>query len=1422
MEHENLSGAVDSSDLNKASGNGSHPRPPAEDELRKAQALTDAVLDSVTNVVFLLDHQWRYTYLNSTAVQALGRPREQILGHTVWQLCPDIIGTEMEHQYRRAMNEGIAVSFDFYAAATGAWWENHFSPTPDGLAVFAIEITQRKQMVEKLREYEKVVEGLDEMIAVVDRDYRYLIANRAFLNYREMTRDQVVGRLAFECLDPAIFEQVVKPRLEECFQGTAVQYEMKYTYPKLGERDLLISYFPIEGPAGIDRVACILRDVTESKQAEGVLHDKERFVNQIAELTPVVLDVFDLGLRRHTYFSSDVVNVFGYTAEELMQMEEPFARLLRPDDMVRTKDHIVSLGPSADGAITEFECRIKRRDGKWRWMMSRSMPFTRNDQGEVQQVVTATLDITERKRAEKALREAEQKYRDIFENAGEGIFQSTPNGRYLVTNPALAQMHGFDSPEEMVSTLTDISREVYADPRRRQEFKDLLEKHDHVRGFEHQIFRRDGTKIWISVNARAVRDGHGKILYYEGTTQDINQRKLAEARSAAFGALAQKLSGSVTQLETGRIIAEAARELFGWDACNFDLYDAERDVVYPMLNVDTIEGRRVDITAYCVAQQPSIRSRGVIDHGPELLLREDPVQFDKDAVPFGDTFRPSASIMSAPVRHGSKVVGVLAIHSYTSRAYDAAALDDLETLADYCGEALNRIHAEELLYESEERFRQLAEHFEDVVWMTDPDIQRVVYINPAYERVFRRTCESLYQNRDSFLDVIHPEDRGRLERGLDRQRNGHHEPAEYRIFWPDGSVRWILRRSFPIRNTEGEIYLIAGIAQDITERKRAQEELRESEERYRDLVENSRELICTHDLNGVVLSANRAAVEVLGYDQNDFVGRKNFRDLLVPEFRDQFDDYLARIRRDGFANGMTLVQTQSGERRILEYHNTLRTEGVTTPIVRGMANDITERKRAEDALRESESFRRTIVESEPECVELVAPDYTLLDINPAGLKMLAAESREQVIGQSVLSLVAPEWHQTFKEMHERVCLGDSVVAEYEVIGLTGLRRRMETHAAPLRNRESKVIARLAITLDISSRKLAEQALRESEERYRELFENAKDAIYVHDLSGRYTSLNHAAEKIIGYSRDEIIGKHFSNFVAPRDLKHVRKNLCKKLDDEGETSYEVDLVTKDRRRVPVEVSSRLIYENGQAIGVQGTARDITERKRSQEALQIYSRRLIEAQEAERQSLARELHDEIGQVLTAVRINLQTVQSSCRNDASLPHVEESIVIVDEALGRIRDISLELRPSLLDDLGLASALRWYVDRYGQRTGIVAEVLCGFEEGGRLPRDLETECFRIAQEALTNVARHAHASRVRVQLEEGLEELLLTIADNGIGFDSETLLQTTSSALTLGLRGMRERVLAMEGRIEIESAPGNGTKVRAVFPLTRPNLPR
>lgn len=234
----------------------------------------------------------------------------------------------------------------------------------------------------------------------------------------------------------------------------------------------------------------------------------------------------------------------------------------------------------------------------------------------------------------------------------------------------------------------------------------------------------------------------------------------------------------------------------------------------------------------------------------------------------------------------------------------------------------------------------------------------------------------------------------------------------------------------------------------------------------------------------------------------------------------------------------------------------------------------------------------------------------------------------------------------------------------------------------VRDKHGQAVHLVRLSQDITERKRCEDQLRLSEERYRELFENAKDAIYVHDLNGRYTSFNRAAEQLSGFSREEILGKHFSNFVAPGSLKDTRENLCKKLDLEGETTYEIELVRKDRSRVPVEVSSRLIFEDGKPIGVQGVARDISDRKHARAALRTYSQRLVEAQEAEREVISRELHDEIEEVLTAVRLNLESLLGSALAGLQPSGIDESLSVIDEALARVREQSLNLRPSVLDN--------------------------------------------------------------------------------------------------------------------------------------------
>lgn len=215
------------------------------------------------------------------------------------------------------------------------------------------------------------------------------------------------------------------------------------------------------------------------------------------------------------------------------------------------------------------------------------------------------------------------------------------------------------------------------------------------------------------------------------------------------------------------------------------------------------------------------------------------------------------------------------------------------------------------------------------------------------------------------------------------------------------------------------------------------------------------------------------------------------------------------------------------------------------------------------------------------------------------------------------------------------------------------------------------------------------------------------------------------------------------------------------------------------------------------------------------MQVLSRRLMEAQETERRRVARELHDEIGQVLTAVKINLQSIQRSAGPGEPVPRLQESIEIVDRAMNQVRNLSLELRPAVLDDLGLAAAVRWYVDRQAGRAGLQAQTVVVPPTLDVSP-ELATACFRIVQEALTNIIRHARARQVNVEIRQGEDSLEVTIQDDGSGFDLPSARRRAASGTSLGLIGMEERALLLRGRMAIRTAPGEGTRIHVSFPLS------
>lgn len=227
-----------------------------------------------------------------------------------------------------------------------------------------------------------------------------------------------------------------------------------------------------------------------------------------------------------------------------------------------------------------------------------------------------------------------------------------------------------------------------------------------------------------------------------------------------------------------------------------------------------------------------------------------------------------------------------------------------------------------------------------------------------------------------------------------------------------------------------------------------------------------------------------------------------------------------------------------------------------------------------------------------------------------------------------------------------------------------------------------------------------------------------------------------------------------------------------------------------------------------------ARLFNETHKTAATLQVLSRRLLEAQETERRYIARELHDDIGQSLTAAKLVLQAGERATALEGALSRLREGISIVDFSLQRVRQISLDLHPSVLDDLGLIPALRWFADREAQWGEFATRVIVE-EMQERLPADIEAVCFRLVQEALTNISRHACARNVTIELWQRNNELHVVVRDDGIGFDVRAANEAAIKGNSLGLQGMYERVMLVNGRLEINSEPGSGTEIHARIPL-------
>jgi PAS domain S-box-containing protein len=402
--------------------------------------------------------------------------------------------------------------------------------------------------------------------------------------------------------------------------------------------------------------------------------------------------------------------------------------------------------------------------------------------------------------------------------------------------------------------------------------------------------------------------------------------------------------------------------------------------------------------------------------------------------------------------------------------------------------------------------------------------------------------------------------------------------------------------------------------------------------------------------------------------------------------------------------------------------------------------------------------------------------------------------------------------------------------EYRVRHRDGHYVSVWDRALIFRDGEGRPVRLVGSTFDITARRRTEAALRESEERHRIISELTSDYNYTVRINADGTSslelVTEGFTRITGYTLEEVNARGgWAILIHPEDTETAYQGHERVLSGQANASV-LRLITREGGIRWVRNLSKPVWDGAQGcvIRIVGAAQDITERMEaeeqlheSRERLQALSRQLLTAQENERRRLAHELHDEVGQTLTAISVNLQAARA-VGGKAARPHLGEAIAIVDQAIEQVRHLSLDLRPSMLDDLGLEAALRWYADRQIRRTGLAIHLDTNVGSC-RLPAEMETACFRVAQEALTNVVRHARARRAWIELQQRGEALELAVRDDGIGFDPKAARKRAAEGASFGLLGMQERVELLGGELAIESRPGQGTSVRARFVV--PALP-
>ena len=1080
------------------------------------------------------------------------------------------------------------------------------------------------------------------------------------------------------------------------------------------------------------------------------------------------------------YFNSATIDIVGYTPEEIQSMsQEQFLARVHPDDrdsfLTLINKALTSGGQTVKPAA---QYRIKKKDGTYVWL-DEKLTIVKDEQGTPDFVVGNVRDISQEKRIKKALQVSENRFTAFMDNIPACAFLEDQHARPLYTNKYLREnlLKGTSNDNDAEALLpVELEARFFS-----QDVTDLGDGGHEI--IETLLDRNGMERVFRTMKFPINRAG--KKPLFGGIAVDVTNTVRAE----------QALKESESKYRT---LFEACRETIILTDPFGDMVDINQ------AGIDLLKYSRDEIIGSNYRKFLSSASReedffaemdihGYVKDFEDILLKKD----------------------------GSEINILLSVNAVRDKD------GDLYQFQGIIHDITERKRTEEQLKEREAQYRGIFTSIKDALIIFDRQ-GTIVDVNPQACELYGYTHDELIGMKGD--ELTHPQFHhlfASFYGDIDTTGSFIGESVDLR---KDGATFHV--------DIKGTKFVYAGaehvlaIVRDISDRKRADEELKRSRDFLHNIINALDDPVFVKDEEHRWVILNDNACKLIGRPRHELLGKSD-TDIYPPYDAEMF------LSSDGivFGTGKTNTHEQNitleGKIHTISTKKSLFTDSLTgKKYIAGTIRDVTAMKQTEKALRISEERFRTIFEKSPIGIELFDAAGNLLEANEACRDIFGTGG--QPLPRNFNILESPEIPDDVKAN----IAGGKPIRFSTAVDFARIRKLNRYHTkktavshldvliTPLGAKEkNNPVSYLMHLQDITDQKEAEDALTESERLYRMLAENVSDMISTMNMKMELTYVSPSIVDLIGYTESEVVDLGISGILTEQSYKKALNLFQKELLEQPEmsdgktriTTADFELTCKDGSVVWAEVKTRFLYDDeGTPSGILGVARDVTERKEAEAQIRSLTKQLLAAQEQERERMARDLHDNLAQQLSLLKIQCHTLFDHIPSDE--PELEDKVTAVSERLqatiSNVRHLAYNLRPPTLEQFGIVQTVFDYCDEFARAYGIPVDFYSAGMDGLKLDGNIGINIYRIVQEALNNIRKHANADNIKVRLVSSFPNIILRIEDDGEGFDVDTRRREAVIEKRMGLVNIQERAKLLHGSMRIQSQTSKGTQLYMEIP--------